>query len=476
MKKQLPFAIYNALLCVLTAAALLFACLCVEAAEEKYYLKWDVSPDRVSELSEYTLEKLNALSQDVVFYPVYASALSSDLRDLQTETLMKMASVCQRVRVEEIDANAQPQMLLQLAGETQGIADGTVFVANGEGTRVVRIDAEEFLFSRRIEEEIYTIYCGEAQLIGAVKRVCTDNPVAVWFLTGHGEAGEAECGQLALQLRAMGFEVHSGALGMIQPDAQDVLMLVNPQTDLTGGEVSAMKAFLDAGGDLVLSCGADTPFDRLPALLSLCDVYGLGYQAGWTVESSGETSYFIEKPEWLSPALTADNGVIESLSGRMILTRSCALSAAQLRPGMESIPLLVTSSEAALKQDASGDPYALSEADTTGRMTLALLAYSGDMHILQLASTEMLMDDAAITGASVLDASENLAFISACLEAMTDQGSGATLDAGVKQLAAQLITFPSEQEKQAVSLLLLLALPCAILLAMSIVLVRRRRL
>ena len=476
MKKQMPFALYNALLCLLTAAVLALACLCVEAAEERFYLKWDVSADRVSELSEYTMEKLNTLSQDVVFYPVYSSALSSDLCDLQTETLLKMAAVCERVRVEEIDANTQPQKLLKLAGETEGVADGTVFVSNGDGTRVVRLNAEEFLFSRRIEEEIFTIYCGEAQLIGAMERVCTENPVAVWFVNGHGEAGLEACGQFALQLRAMGFEVHSGTLDMIQPDPQDVLVMINPQTDLTGGETALIKAFLDAGGDWLLACGADTPFDHLPSLLALCDVYGLGYQPGWTVESSAETQRFIEKPEWLSPALASDNGVMDSADGRLILTRACALAHAQIRPGIETAALLTTSPKAVLKADAAGNAVQRDADDQSGSMTLALLAQSGDMHILQLASAEMLMDDVQLTGTSVLDASENLAFLSACLETITDQGSGATLDAGVKRLAAQLITFPSEQEKQAVSLVFLLALPCAILLAMSVVLLRRRRL
>ena len=35
MKKQMPFALYNTLLCLLTAAVLALACLCVEAAEER---------------------------------------------------------------------------------------------------------------------------------------------------------------------------------------------------------------------------------------------------------------------------------------------------------------------------------------------------------------------------------------------------------------------------------------------------------
>ena len=94
----------------------------------------------------------------------------------------------------------------------------------------------------------------------------------------------------------------------------------------------------------------------------------------------------------------------------------------------------------------------------------------------ELASVQMLLSTAEADGAYIVDASENLAFLTACLEKMTDTGEGATLDAGVKQLATQLITFPSQQERQCVSAVLMGFWPVLLTLAMLIVIIRRRRL
>jgi len=96
--------------------------------------------------------------------------------------------------------------------------------------------------------EEYTIYCGEAQLIGAIGRACTDNPVGVYFLTGHGELTQEDCSLLALQLRSNGFEVHSGEIARIAPAATDILLLLAPRSDLTGDEAQTLAAFLDNGG------------------------------------------------------------------------------------------------------------------------------------------------------------------------------------------------------------------------------------
>ena len=111
-----------------------------------------------------------------------------------------------------------------------------------------------------------------------------------------------------------------------------------------------------------------------------------------------------------------------------------------------------------------------------GAAPLALLAEANGSYLLQLASVQMLLSTAEADGAYIVDASENLAFLTACLEKMTDTGEGATLDAGVKQLATQLITFPSQQERQRVSAVLMGFWPVLLTLAMLIVIIRRRRL
>ena len=474
-KHRMPFALYNALLCLGAVLIAVLVCLCAREMEARWYLKWDVSDDRISQLSDYTLERLNSLEETVTIYPIYTAGASGSLRDLQMETLGRMAATCDRVRVEEIDPVTQPQRVAMLAGEAAGVADGTLFIRNEAGTRVIRLEPEGFVFSRRIGEEIYTIYGGESQIIGAIERACTDAPVGVWFLTGHGEMGEADCASLALQMRAMGFEVHEGSLGLMTPAAGDVLLLLGPTGDLTQDEADALVAFLDGGGRLVLACGADAPFERLARLREVMNLYGLDYRPGWVVEHAAETAFYLDRPELLMPALAGANDVMEALPGRLILPRSAALKTPELRPGIGTTALLVTSERAVLKADTTGDALAASSDDASGRMLLAEMARQGDMRILQLASSDMLRDDTEMIGASVLDASENIAFLAQCLDAMTDRDGEATIAAGVKQLPAQLITFDSEQTRQRVSAASL-TLPGVIAIVMAIVLIRRRRL
>ncbi len=474
-KKQLPFALYNLLLCLLVAVIFVLSVLCIQAAEEKWYLKLDVSDDQVTRLSDYTLSRLDALAEDVTIHLVHSPG-SSTLYDLQQETLLKLAAECSHIRLASIDPEAQPHLLLALTGDTAGVAEGTVFVQNAEATRTVRIDPEEFLFARRIGTEQYTIYCGEAMIIGGIDRAVDEDPAAVWFVTGHGEPEEDALSQMILQCRAMGLEIRSGALALMAAKRGDVVALIGPESDLTLAETEALKAALNSGVHLIVACGADTPIDRLENLQALCDLYGLSYRDAWTVENADETAFFVDGPGLLTPALTADNGVLDALPGRLILPRAGALADPALRPGVTAKTLLTTSDRAIRKVDKNAAATTAEDGDESGSTPLAILAESVDSYILQLASVQMLLTSAEADGAYVLDASENLAFLTACLEKMTDTGEAATLDAGVKQLATQLITFPSQQERQQVSAVLLGFWPGLLALAMLVVLIRRRRL
>ena len=184
----------------------------------------------------------------------------------------------------------------------------------------------------------------------------------------------------------------------------------------------------------------------------------------------------MDEPALLSPILAEGNNVLDALPGRLILPRSCALATPALRPGTTAKVLLTTSDQAILKKDVNATSAAHAPGDESGCLPLAILAECGESHILQLASAQMLLTGVEGAGSHILDASENLSFIAACLEHITDSGEGATLEAGVKQLPTQLITFPNQQVQQRVSLILMLALPVMLTLAMGGVVLRRRRL
>lgn len=475
-KEHIPFRIYNILLCLLVTAAVLLLCMLAQEAEQRWYLKADISESRLSELSEYTRAHLDALTENVTIYPVWSAGATDSLHDLQMETLHRMAVDSSHVTVNEIDPAVQPQILALLNGEATGVPDGTVFVRNEAGTRTVRLENSDFLFSRKIGEEIYTIYCGEARLIGAIDMVCTPNPVGVWFVTGHGEADEAACAMLALTLRGKGFAVRSGDLSSIQPAPTDVLLLIGLQLDLTQREATGLINFLDNGGRLVVAAGADTPLDKLPQFTAVLDLYGLSWQGGWVVEHEAETACYTDRPELLTPVM-ASNPLLNELQGRLILPRATALNAPSLRPGIETSAVLTTSDRAVRKAEIHGDAYAALPDDVTGQQLLAVLAQgSGTMRILQLGSVDMLLDQPDAERLSVQDSSENLAFTAACMDAMAGRAADVTLDAGVKRISAQLITFDNAQQRQQVSLLFLGALPAMILFVMIVVLIQRRRL
>lgn len=321
--------------------------------------------------------------------------------------------------------------------------------------------------------EEYTIYCGEAQLIGAIGRACTDHPVGVYFLTGHGELTQEDCSLLALQLRSNGFEVHSGEIARIAPAATDILLLLAPRSDLTGDEAQTLAAFLDNGGRVLVACGADTPLSRLTQLQAVCCLYGLGFQSGWVVESAAESDRYVDAPEYLSPVVAADY----EITGRILLPRASALITPALRPGVTVPPLLTTSDRAVLHPDASGNALDSQTGDVSGQFLLGAMAKkSSGTALCLLASSDMLRDSAAISGASVLDASDNLALLTDLVTDMADIDQTASLDTGVKRLPAQRITFDSESSRQRVTILALTLIPGVLLLTMAVVLLKRRRL
>ena len=93
-----------------------------------------------------------------------------------------------------------------------------------------------------------------------------------------------------------------------------------------------------------------------------------------------------------------------------------------------------------------------------------------------LASSDMLRDSAAISGASVLDASDNLALLTDLVTDMADLYQTLSLVAVVMRRPALRITFDSEISRQRVTILALTLIPGVLLLTMAVVLLKRRRL
>ena len=477
MKRSIPFSLFRVLFVILAVLLFAIAVMGAERLEKKYYLKLDVSRNRLSSLSPYTRERLSLLTEPVTVWAVY-SGKEDFLRDLQTETLQKMSSVCPQLSFRFVDPIRELQLLRRLnGGDISGVPDGTCFAENAQKHRITRLEAKDFLFSRRIGEEIYTVYCGEACLIGGIADVCLNTPVRAVFSMGHGEAGTERCSRLALQLHTMGLTVSDGSLFTAELTNRDLLLIVDPKTDLTQSETEKLLAFLQEGGKLAVAAGADTPVENLTHLSGVLDLYGLGFCAGLAEEKASASAYYSERTDWLSPAAEPENGILKEMTSRPILPRSAALKVPGSRPGVVHRVLLRTSSDAVLHGDPSLPGGESSEEDTFGSFILACESENSlGTRIFLLSSAEAFMDES--TGdmpVSIQDISGNLHLISGVIRYMTDREVDYSLDAGVKQLPARLIVFENDAEKNTVSLLLCFFMPALVLLVMGGVLLSRRR-
>lgn len=477
MKKTMPYALFRPLACLLAVCVFVLGVCAVTALEDRYYLKLDVSESGVSELSAYTMEQLDALSSRVSVFTVWSPNDTSFLRDLQEELLKRMSSVCENIQYRRVIPEQEPLLLASLNGSAEGIPDGTCFVSDLDGNRVVRLEAEDFLFSRKIGEEQYTVFCGEARIIGAVTAVCLEEPVRAVFSTGHGEAGMEECSRLALQLHAMGATVENGAFHMMDLKADDLLVIVDPRTDLTGTETDELINFLDEGGKLLVAAGMNTRPEHLKNLCAALELFGLGIRSGRVTESPDAEMYYTEDPGLLSPIPRDVPGNGNELNGRLILSQACALNAPEPCPGVTHRTLLETSPMAVLHADLTGDGTDIMPGDVSGKMKLAVLSEStADTRILLLSSADMLRDEPETTARFDLqDASENLNFLAGVIRYMIHREVNWSLDAGVRQLPDRLIVFENEQTRQSAEILLMTVLPGIVMTVMAIVLVRRRR-
>jgi len=452
-------------LALITLCGLAALNLGLEALDDAAYLRLDLSPDQVTALSDRSAAALDGLTGDVTFTVARRAGAQSELGDLVDELLARYAARSAHVRVRVVDPDARPYVIAPLNLSGEAVTDDTVFIANADGSRVRRVGSDQLIYQRQLDGETYRLFCGDARFAGALEALEAEAVHRAVFLTGHGETEDVAT--LTLALASAGYDTASLPLSGAALTAEDTLLILAPETDLTAAETTSLAAFLDGGGRLLIAYGADTPQARLPNFATLLELYGLSFETGTTVETVADR--YIDSPNRLVP-VTSDAEPCEGIVQRLIFPDACAVAAPSLRGDVSTETLLTTSAKAYRKL-ASGDLYVFEAGDASGRQTLALSAQTrAGARIVQLACAAAFTD-----GAGVLDASANLEFAVACVSWLAGEETAAG-SADLKVLPNNLIVFADEAVENRVMAWSVAALPAAVALCgMAVLLIRRRR-
>jgi|GEM_PF-5518496 len=239
----------------------------------------DITQNKVYSLSEATEQLVGDLDKNVYIYTMYQIGNENAI---VMNLLRRYASLSDNVIVENFDPVRDAARARELETLTYGVPQREWIVVtntntNTEGKRIRIIRAQDML-SMNEQGKPDQIFI-EQLVTGAIQYVTNPNVQRVSFLQGHGEPSPASMVEFIRQLDAVGFEVRGYNTTQANQEplgANDVLMIIGPETDCSREEYDTLRAFMREGGRVVM---AMTPWSRnnsatLTNFESLLSVYG----------------------------------------------------------------------------------------------------------------------------------------------------------------------------------------------------------
>lgn len=199
---------------------------------ERYSVEFDWTANQRNSLTEDSAELLRSLQA-----PVEITAYASENEALR-EAIRNLVARYQRVKPDVSLEFVNPDLAPEEAR-----AEGVRF----DGTLVIRYQGRREQVSN----------AGEAEISQALARLARSGETWIVFMTGHGERapdGRAnfDLQVLGKELESQGFRVRSLNLATNEiPDNTGVLVVASPQTEWLPEESERVRAYLEAGGNLL---------------------------------------------------------------------------------------------------------------------------------------------------------------------------------------------------------------------------------
>lgn len=241
----------------------------------------DTTAGTLYTLSQETEDILDGLEQDVTIYWI----VQSGQEDETLGTLLdRYAARSDYVTLETIDPDVSPNFL-------QEYVSGTVY----NNSLIVESEARyRYVDYYDIYEYDYTNYyttgsvdmnfAGEGAITSAVSYVVNDDLPKVYTLTGHGEGSLSSDFQSAAEQDNVEFEELSLLSAETVPEDADCVLILAPQSDIADVELTALQAYLDGGGRLLLITDPPQEGAELTNLETLMAGYGVHAVDGIVVE------------------------------------------------------------------------------------------------------------------------------------------------------------------------------------------------
>ena len=452
----------------------------------------DVSSTKIYEITDTSKDLLKKLDQDVTMTVL---ADKSDTDERIKTFLSKYSALSDHISVKWIDPVLHPSALNEYQASENSIVvscEETGKTTTVSFDDIIVMDQASYYYTGTATEAEFD---GEGQLTSAVNYVTTTENHTIYRTSGHGESTfSTTISDLMDKSNDTVTELNTVMDASIPEDC-DLLLMYAPTTDLSETEVSALEAYLQKGGKMMVILG-DKENGELPNLEALMKTYGLEMADGYIADTQRnyQGNYY-----YIFPELSLDSDLSSGISSEMVLViNSHGLT--QIGPARDTItttPFMTTSQGG----------YAVTEdAQTEGTYVLGAVATES---VTDAASADAATSDSAenaedTDATSETDTSENTASeVNTTQSRLTVIASASLIDPQVtdsfstlenSQLFMNAVTanfddtqnisiepksltaeYNSVQHGGLLSILVIFVLPAAVLISGLVVWIRRRR-
>lgn len=351
----------------------------VQALEDEYGWRTDLSFNAYATTGEQTRAVLDRLENDVDLYLLYQSGAE----DTQLLQLLNRYAVLSRPRDRQgyCRSRRTPAFLTHLPGDTDKTAQADSVIVSCDATgRYKILDYTDFL------TQGYDIESGtfqpeglsyEKSLTEAIASVAQTDPPTVGVLQGHGELTPDALALLLSFLESNGYDhvtVDLSAEGALTDVA--LLLIASPQKDFSDTELEEINEFAKEGGSLFITRDYTDPLDSMPNYLSLLRSYGVTPLSGIVVDPGA----YHENPLAIVPymeELDMTQSLISSGMDVLLMPAACAFET----PGepdhsLTTGTVLKTSDQSYLRDLSDGiDSVDQQPGDRSGELSVALYAH-----------------------------------------------------------------------------------------------------
>lgn len=245
------------------------------------WTQFDTTSSQLFSISDQTESVVGSLETPVTIHWI----VQSGQEDATLETLLeRYQALSENLTVEKVDPVVSPTFLEQY--DVGSVYNNSLIVESEARYRYVDYyDIYEYDYTNYYTTgSVDMNFAGEGAITSAVSYVVNDDLPKVYTLTGHGEGSLSSDFQSAAEQDNMEFEELSLLSAETVPEDADCVLILAPQSDISDVELTALQAYLDGGGRLLLITDPPQEGAELTNLETLMAGYGVHAVDGIVVE------------------------------------------------------------------------------------------------------------------------------------------------------------------------------------------------